>query len=416
MKLMIKILSTIIIYFILSFQNLYAQKIASFEISFENNNNFSIPAKINLDNITFLHDSLLVLNEVIDDKRTAIPFQISNGEFRTLHWLINNTLKHNNNQFYELIKQEDKTSYPKMKIEKNNGTLTITHGDSELLGYQYKTVYPPIGIDTAYKRSGFIHPLFSPHGQVLTQIQPVDHYHHYGIWNPWTHVLFEKDTVDFWNLAKREGTVLFNNIVSIDEGPIFAEFKTLHEHVVFKESEKDIIALTELQTVRVYNSANPDNYIIDFIIELNCATESSLVLLEYRYGGFSWRATEEWDSKNSQVLTSEGKNRNDADGSRARWVIIQGDIENDYAGIVMMSYPTNYNHPEPLRIWPEDQNGKGDVFANFSPTKNKDWELKPGKTYTLKYRLFVFNGHMDKVTAESAWQSFAKENIIEIIK
>ena len=70
----------------------------------------------------------------------------------------------------------------------------------------------------------------------------------------------------------------------------------------------------------------------------------------------------------------------------------------------MMSYPTNYNHPEPLWIWPENSNNnRGDMFANFSPTKDMNWLLKPGQVYTLKYRFIVFNGHFAPTKAESAW-------------
>ena len=79
-----------------------------------------------------------------------------------------------------------------------------------------------------------------------------------------------------------------------------------------------------------------------------------------------------------------------------------------------MSFPNNYNHPEPLRIWPLNQNERGDVFANFSPTKNMDWELIPGKTYVLKYRLLVFNGKLTKDIAENEWQNFA--NILHGVK
>jgi hypothetical protein len=49
------------------------------------------------------------------------------------------------------------------------------------------------------------------------------------------------------------------------------------------------------------------------------------------------------------------------------------------------------------------------MFANFSPTKDKDWDLKPGQKYVLKYRLMVFNGHFTKEKAESAWSSFATQ-------
>ena len=102
----------------------------------------------------------------------------------------------------------------KMELNDNNGTLIFRAGNKDLLSYQYKTVYPPAGQDTNYKRSGFIHPLYTPHGQVLTRIQPPDHYHHYGIWNPWTHTLFENDTVDFWNIKGRQGTVRFAKFIS----------------------------------------------------------------------------------------------------------------------------------------------------------------------------------------------------------
>ncbi len=79
---------------------------------------------------------------------------------------------------------------------------------------------------------------------------------------------------------------------------------------------------------------------------------------------------------------SEGKTRKEADGTLARWCMVQGAVDNDYAEPVLMSYPANYNHPEPLRIWPENQYDRGDMFANFSPTENKDWLLEPGKSYT----------------------------------
>lgn len=73
----------------------------------------------------------------------------------------------------------------------------------------------------------------------------------------------------------------------------------------------------------------------------------------------------------------------------------------DYAGVVMMSYPTNYIHPEPLRIWPENKYDRGDMIAKFSTTKNKDCLFEPGNTSTLKYRLRVFNSHFAKVKAET---------------
>ena len=176
------------------------------------------------------------------------------------------------------------------------------------------------------------------------------------------------------------------------------------------------MALNELQTVRVYRPEPAQDYhIVDITSQMNCASESPFKILEYRYAGLGWRATEKWNKDNSEVLTSEDKTRKDADGSTAKWAIIQGALDSDYGGAVMMSYPSNYNFPEPLRIWPENSNG-GEMFAMFAPTKTKDWLLNPGKTYTLKYRFVVYNGRFTKDKAESAWQYFSSPAKITIKK
>ncbi|HET9487650.1 MAG TPA: DUF6807 family protein, partial [Chryseosolibacter sp.] len=189
------------------------------------------------------------------------------------------------------------------------------------------------------------------------------------------------------------------------------------EHVVFPKNGKEKIAIREAQTVRVYAPRqSADYYIADITAQLNCA-ENPVRLLEYRYGGLGWRATEQWTKDNSRVLSSDGKTRKDADGSKARWCIVEGLVDGENAGAVMMSHPVNYNHPEPLRIWPENSNGnRGDMFANFSPTKDMDWLLEPGKNYLLRYRLIVFNGDFKKEQAEAGWKYFASPPTVTVLE
>ena len=383
-----------------------AQRVALLEVELTKPmNGLEVPAKIDLDAVTSLSDSTISLVEVQGTKRIPVPFQIENKESRTLYWMVNADNDKIKKRTYELVKAAPSKNSNLIEATAKDGKLLIHSGDKNLLQYNFKTVYPPTGIDTAFKRSAFIHPLWTPTGKVLTRIQAPDHYHHYGIWNPWTHVLFEGDTVDFWNIKGRKGTVRFGKFVSVTEGPVYAEYQALHEHVAFQKGIEKV-ALNELQTVRVYRPKDgQDNYIVDITIQLNCASPSPFLILEYRYAGLGWRATEKWNKTNSEVLTSEGKTRKGADGTTARWAIIQGALDNEYGGAVMMSYPANYNHPEPLRIWPEDSNG-GEMFGMFAPTKTKDWLLSPGKTYVLKYRFNVFSGHFTKEKAESGWQYY----------
>ena len=293
-----------------------------------------------------------------------------------------------------------------LHVDTAGGVLTISKGNQPLLTYVYKTVYPPPGIDTAYKKSGFIHPLYTPRGQILTRIQPPDHYHHYGIWDPWTHILFKGDTVDCWNLAARKGTERFAEFSDFSGGDSSASFQARLQHVAFRKDGTEEAFLNELLTIQI-SSADTNQYLLDFTITLTPATLYPVILLTYRYGGLGWRATAEWNRDNSEVLTSEGMDRRHADGTTARWCIVQGALGSDYGGIAMLSHPDNFNYPEPLRIWPDTSNGRGDLFANFSPTKDRDWRLEPGRTYTLHYRWVVFGGHFTKQQAESAWQYFA---------
>lgn len=373
-----------------------------------------IPVSIDVDAVTHLPDSALGLIQIQGKMRTPVAFQIDNTDDRKITWLVNDTDK---NLRFELVSRSSPVANPiRVKAEKKDGGLILVAGNRNLLRYQYETKMPPTGINEVFKRSGYIHPLWSPKGQVLTRIQPPDHYHHYGLWNPWTHVLFEGDTVDFWNLNARQGTVRFTEFLSVIDGSVFGEYAAIHDHVAFTDGQENL-AIRELQTVRVYAPERADDYYIaDITVSMVCP-EKPVRLLEYRYGGIGWRATEKWTRENSRVLSSDGKTRKDADGSTARWCIVEGTVDGETAGAVMMSYPANYNHPEPLRIWPENANrNRGDMFANFSPTKNMDWPLDPGNRYVLRYRFIVFDGEFGKEKAEAGWHYFASPPLVKISK
>ena len=396
--------------------NTFAQPIARFSLK-SVNNVIETPVFVSLDEITDVADSSLVLQKVEGTKKTAVPFQVEHGYHRFLWWIVKKG-DDGENQTFELSKggKNNITDFP-IKVEKQDGGLLLTDHGKKVLQYNFKTVYPPAGVDTVFKRSGFIHPLWSPDGHVLTQINPPDHRHHVGIWNPWTEVSFQGKEVDFWNLIKKQGTVRFAKFISKTEGPVFGGFKALQEHVVFEDTtmQKKKVALDEVWDIRVYNIGNK-MWLWDFTSILNCATPDPVFLKEYRYGGFGFRATHDWNNQNSKVLTSEGKTRKDADASRARWCMIDGDVAGGHSGILFMDYPTNYNFPEPMRVWPENMNGRGDVFFSFSPTRNMDWPLYPDKRYVLKYRMLVYDGTISPAEAENTWKSFGHPPQVTVTK
>ena len=212
--------------FILFSIKLYAQPIAKFTVH-NVDNAIESPVYIELDNITSVADSALVFNQLTGNKKIPVQFQVEHSYHRFLWWMVKkNGSSKAENLVFELSKgkRSENKDFP-IKVETRDGGLLLTDNGKNVLNYNFKTVYPPEGVDTVFKRSGFIHPLWSPDGHVLTQINPPDHRHHVGIWNPWTDVLFEGKMVDFWNLVKKEGTVRFSKFISKTEGPVFGGFK-----------------------------------------------------------------------------------------------------------------------------------------------------------------------------------------------
>ena len=138
---------------------------------------------------------------------------------------------------------------PSLSVDENSATIFI--GEQPVLSYVHTETFPPEGIDTVYKRSAYIHPLWSPGGERLTRIQPPDHWHHYGIWNPWTRTHFGEHKVDFWNLADKQGTVRFAEYLEKIEQENLAGFKVRQEHIYFKEDGSEGVAMNEIWKVTV---------------------------------------------------------------------------------------------------------------------------------------------------------------------
>ena len=296
------------------------------------------------------------------------------------------------------------------KVIKTAENLKIMLDGKMVLTYVHSETLPPEGVDPIFKRSAYIHPLTSPGGQVLTRIQPEDHYHHYGIWNPWTRTRIGDTGVDFWNIGDGQGTVRFAEYQGTYEEEGMAGFRAKHEHIYFLPDGTEKVAINEIWMVTV-QPAGSDAYVVDLEITLNSPLKEGILLEAYRYGGgLGYRATENWNTDNSTVLTSSGKSRQDADASKARWVLVEGEssVPQGRSGILFMSFPENRAHPEPMRMWPPDQyEGKSNVFFEFCPIRHEEWKLQGDKDYTLKYRMLVFDGILTAGLAETWWKDYA---------
>lgn len=144
-------------------------------------------------------------------------------------------------------------------------------GNKLLFSYNYTTVYPAPGVDSVYKRSGFIHPLKTLGGEVMTNCSPADHYHHFGLWYAWTKTTFEGNEIDFWNLHKKQGTVRFRNFEHVSDNGFVATL----DHVVYPDSPAEKVAMNERLEINIGTTSLP-GYYIDYHTTIRLASPSPI--------------------------------------------------------------------------------------------------------------------------------------------
>ena len=350
----------------------------------------------------------LGLREITAGKDEPVTAQRNGSE---LCWVLEGTTPAGASREYLLSTATSPTSpAPAAFAHLQDGKVRFMHEEQPLLTYQADKAPVPAGVDPIYSRGGFIHPLLSPSGDTLTRIQPADHYHHYGVWNPWVHAEYAGRELDFWNLVRGQGTVAVEQVDTTVSGALLAGLTATHAYLAFRDSavtDDPQKLLDESLNLRVHPLAD-GNYFVDYRTTQTNPTELPFTVRAYRYQGFGYRGRASWNDANTTLTTSAGYDKSDGNGTRARWVNVAGPTEHGTAGILFMTHPDNYNYPEQIRIWPTGMmEGRENVFVNFNPAQEQDYVLRPGGSYALRYGMLVYNGSLDTLQAERYWRDFA---------
>lgn len=282
-------------------------------------------------------------------------------------------------------------------------TLAIAVDDQDLIQYQSRPMSAPKGGDT-FKGSNFIHPLKTPSGFTVTDLQPGDHLHHFGLWWPWKFIETEGRKVLCWELQKGDGIIEAQESRTSPDG-----FSARSVYIDRKAPGGPDILLNETLNAKVSGMVDQParGYSLDLEIIHEVVGDLPLTVSKYRYSGFCMRGTPAWNKDNSTVLTSEGKDYSQSNFTRAKWVRIEGQTSDAATGgVLMMSHPDNHSHPEKLRTWdPKTHNGA--IFVNFNTVQDTSWVFEPGKPYTRQFGLFVYDGAISAEQAEKRWVDYA---------
>src|SRR5262245_55100097 len=78
-----------------------------------------------------------------------------------------------------------------VELVSDHGKLIVSASGKRILAYQTSGELPSPDIRSIFKRGGYIHPVYTPSGRIVTDDYPSDHFHHHGIWFAWTKTEFE---------------------------------------------------------------------------------------------------------------------------------------------------------------------------------------------------------------------------------
>ncbi|MDF1572561.1 MAG: PmoA family protein [Bacteroidales bacterium] len=388
-------------------------ELARFEVTAGEYDRQDWPVRVEVPPLAADLEEAVGLFELTPGGRAPVPFQLDFEDgTAVIRFMATGVTSRGTTREYVLLKRRGKqpVTLPVATMQQDENELILSDASQPVLSYRISEIMPPEGVDSVFRRSAYIHPFYSPGGMVLTRIQPPDHYHHYGIWNPWTLTHINGREIDYWNLGKGEGTVRTKAVLETVEGPVFSAYTALQQHIDKGHTTGERVTMDEFWEVTYWGkSADGKRYILDLHTTLRNVLQDTILFDAYRYGGgLGYRATGEWNNENSTVLTSEGADRATADGTRARWCIVEGasPVKEGRSGILFMSHPENREHPEPMRVWPPDSN-HGELFFEFCPIRHNDWVILPGRDYLLKYRMVVFDGAITAEEAERYWNGFA---------
>jgi hypothetical protein len=294
-----------------------------------------------------------------------------------------------------------------VKAARGPDGVDVAVGTGQVFHYQTQGKLPG-GVGDAYLRGGYLHPIVTPTGVLVTDDYPGDHRHHHGIWSAWAHTSFEGRDIDFWNMGGRSAKVDFQELVGTWDGPVHGGVRARQAHISLAGGQPKT-ALTETWVVTAYRThegAAP-YFVFDIDSTQEAASASPVNLQQYIYGGFGLRGHRQWGA-GAEFLTSEGRTRANGDGTNMRWCHIGGRVDGKQAGYAVLGHPDNFRAPQPVRLNPSDP------FFSVAPVRMGGFAITQGKPYVSRYRIVVSDGAADKALLDRLWNDYARPPAVTV--
>lgn len=282
----------------------------------------------------------------------------------------------------------------KLVEDPEQGLLTLMEGESKVLVYRFGDQLKK-GLDVKYKRSTFIHPLYSLDGRVLTDAFPGDHAHHYGVFWTWPVVRTRGQDTQTWHPSNlRQHFVRWLDRMANDSG---ASIKMQN---AWKLEGEEIVA-DEIITFLIHPADNVSRAIdVELVIR---AVGGSLELVgapegNKGYGGLCIRGAPMFTG--ASLTTDKGPLDEDSVNVPFLW----GDMSTSDVGVAVFVSP---GHPGFPITWL--------IRNSYSGVLNASWPgltpivLEADETVTLNYRIYIHQGDAASGKVAEAYKFYIAE-------
>ncbi|MEO0415070.1 MAG: PmoA family protein [Verrucomicrobiota bacterium] len=289
-------------------------------------------------------------------------------------------------------------------VTESDKTVIVSQENRPIFQYNKQPTSQAKSAAPHFSRTGYIHPLYTPSGKVVTGDYAADHPHQHGLFFAWTKSQFRGEPTEFWNQAKKLGDIRFGQFQKKSK-PLELEFR----QIFTTGKDSDAPVLNETWHITFPKEPSPSHYQFDLTSTQTAATEAPLLIQKHHYGGMAIRGHDAWlpEDKDSPprgtIITSEGKTRENGNHSRPRWVVMHGPIDGHHCGVAVLAHPSNFRSPQWVRLHPNKP------YFVFAPMVEEPFRIEKGQPYISRFRYLTFDDEPDLELIETVWKDFAKE-------
>lgn len=284
-------------------------------------------------------------------------------------------------------------------FEKTDANLTLREHGEPVLVFNHTDVQPPC---QGVARSGYVHPLYGPEGDVLTDDFPADHLHHRGVFFGWPAMTVKGQRVDYWHLRGLRPS--FEELTVKKGDGAAASFESRNIWRLDDQTE----AVLEHLRYRVHPSSKTGRA-IDIHATFTNLTDEPVILSgkpQAAYGGLNIRM--DGTRPDVQITTAESPITGDANfiDPPSPWADHSSRPETGqpHSGVAIFQHPDNPDYP--ARNWTLRPYG----FLGAAWPGESNYTISPGESLDLRYRLFVHRGTAVEADIAKEFDRYAREN------